>query len=81
MKNGILTNGSAKIEKAIQLLSQAAEAKKSEITEALESTGEQVQKAVLRFDKNVHRNPWAFIGGAAAATVVLGFLLGRFSKK
>ena len=74
MKNGILTNGSAKIEKAIHLLSQAAEAKKDEITGALEATGEHVQKAV-------RKNPWTFIGAAAATTVVLGFVLGRLSKK
>lgn len=28
-------------------------------------------------DKNVHSNPWAFIGGAAAVAMVAGYFLGR----
>jgi ElaB/YqjD/DUF883 family membrane-anchored ribosome-binding protein len=28
-------------------------------------------------DKSVHRNPWAYVGGAAAAGLVLGLLIGR----
>ena len=28
-------------------------------------------------DKNVHRNPWPYIGGTAVVGLLLGFILGR----
>ena len=31
-------------------------------------------------DKHVHRNPWAYIGGAAVVSLLLGYILGRSRK-
>ena len=31
-------------------------------------------------DKNVHSNPWAFIGGTAVVSLLLGYILGRNPK-
>ena len=31
-------------------------------------------------DKNVHRNPWPYIGGAAVVSLLLGYILGRNRK-
>ena len=31
-------------------------------------------------DKNVHQNPWAYIGGTAAIGLLLGYILGRNRK-
>ena len=31
-------------------------------------------------DKNVHSNPWSFIGGAALGALIVGYLLGRSQK-
>lgn len=28
-------------------------------------------------DKDIHKNPWPYIGGVAAAALISGFLLGR----
>jgi ElaB/YqjD/DUF883 family membrane-anchored ribosome-binding protein len=28
-------------------------------------------------DKNVHQNPWAYIGGAAVVGILLGYIMGR----
>ncbi|OGW83693.1 MAG: hypothetical protein A3C47_03175 [Omnitrophica bacterium RIFCSPHIGHO2_02_FULL_51_18] len=40
-----------------------------------------VKKAAREMDKNVHKNPWAFIGGAAATALLLGFVLGKATNK
>ncbi len=31
-------------------------------------------------DKSVHESPWAFIGGAALGSLIIGYLLGRSQK-
>lgn len=44
-------------------------------------TGKQkVIDVATDIDKSVHKNPWAYIGGTAAAALVFGFLLGRSRK-
>lgn len=32
-------------------------------------------------DESAHRNPWAFVGGAAAVSILVGFLFGRGLKR
>ena len=41
---------------------------------------EQVKDAAITVDRNVRKNPWAYIGGATIAALVLGFALGKTKK-
>jgi ElaB/YqjD/DUF883 family membrane-anchored ribosome-binding protein len=38
---------------------------------------EKARELASDVDKNVHQNPWSFIGGAAVVGVFLGYVLGR----
>jgi ElaB/YqjD/DUF883 family membrane-anchored ribosome-binding protein len=50
---------------------------KNRVTEKFEVGKQKVVDVASDIDKSVHKNPWAYIGGAAAAALVFGFLLGR----
>jgi len=39
-----------------------------------------VEKAKV-VDENVHKNPWAYIGGAAAVALLVGYILGRNNSR
>jgi len=49
----------------------------AESGERLEGAGESAREAAREIDEQVRRNPWAAVGIAAAAGLVLGLLLGR----
>jgi len=53
---------------------------KSRATEKFEAGKQKVIDVATDIDKSVHKNPWAYIGGAAAGAMLLGFLLGRSRK-
>lgn len=53
---------------------------KSRASEKFEAGKQKVVEVATDIDKSVHKNPWAYIGGAAAAALVFGFLLGRSRK-
>ncbi|HEY6011555.1 MAG TPA: DUF883 domain-containing protein [Nitrospirota bacterium] len=55
-----------------QAFEVAAHAGEAGVEKAREIAGE--------VDKNVHQNPWPYIGGSALVGVLLGYLLGRNSK-
>lgn len=50
---------------------------KQSVSETFERGKQKVVDVATDIDKSVHKNPWAYIGGAAAAAMVVGFLLGR----
>jgi len=50
---------------------------KDSATEKLEAGKQKVVDVAIDINQSVHENPWAYIGGAAAAGLVFGFLLGR----
>lgn len=50
---------------------------KSRAAEKFEAGKQKVVDVATDIDKSVHKNPWAYIGGAAAAAMVFGFLLGK----
>ena len=58
---------------AESLLQSAA----AESGERLEGAGESAREAALEIDAQVRRNPWAAVGVAVGAGLVLGLLLGR----
>ena len=43
----------------------------------LQEAGDEARKAARDIDEQVHANPWAAVGVAAAAGLLLGMLLGR----
>jgi ElaB/YqjD/DUF883 family membrane-anchored ribosome-binding protein len=53
---------------------------KNRATEKYETGKQKVVDVATDINTSVHKNPWAYIGGAAAAALVFGFLLGRSRK-
>jgi len=47
------------------------------VTSTYEAGKQKVVDVATDIDKSVHKNPWAYIGGTAAAALLFGFLLGR----
>lgn len=50
---------------------------KNRAAEKFEAGKQKAVDVATDINKSVHKNPWAYIGGAAAAALVFGFLLGR----
>ena len=59
------------------MVSAFTERMKSQATEKFEAGKQKVIDVATDIDKSVHKNPWAYIGGTAAAALLFGFLLGR----
>ena len=86
------TMNNHKINKALNLLGKAAEEKKDELRQSLHrfkkvaektvaESGLKIKKTAIVADKSVKKNPWAYIGGAVAGALALGFMLGKIKKK
>ena len=68
------------LEKEGSLMKSLASAKDQALEMTAHARDVSVEKAreVARdVDKNVHQNPWPYIGGAALVGVLLGYILGR----
>ncbi|MEK7775004.1 MAG: hypothetical protein AAB305_03860 [Candidatus Zixiibacteriota bacterium] len=50
---------------------------KNRTTEKFEAGKQKVVDVATDINESAHKNPWAFVGGAAAAALVFGYLLGR----
>ena len=59
------------------VVSAFTERMKSQATEKFEAGKQKVIDVATDIDKSVHKNPWAYIAGTAAAALLFGFLLGR----
>ena len=73
----------AVVETEHSLVKSLAEAKEHAVEAAARAKDVAVDKAceVARgVDKNVHQNPWPYIGGTAAIGLLLGYILGRNRK-
>jgi ElaB/YqjD/DUF883 family membrane-anchored ribosome-binding protein len=53
---------------------------KNRATEKFEAGKQKVVDVATDINGSVHKNPWAYIGGAAATALIFGFLLGRSRK-
>jgi ElaB/YqjD/DUF883 family membrane-anchored ribosome-binding protein len=74
-------NKNNKITDALDALGAAAREKKEAFGDTLEDGQERVAKAAKTADKEVHANPWMYIGAAAGVALLLGFIVGRADKK
>lgn len=48
--------------------------------EAIVESKKRVKETATNIDRNVHENPWPYIGGAAVISVLVGYLLGSKRK-
>ncbi len=53
---------------------------KSRAGEKYEAGKQKIVDVATNIDASVHKNPWAYIGGAAFAALLCGFMLGRSRK-
>ena len=53
---------------------------KNRTTEKFEAGKQKVVDVATDINKSAHKNPWAYVGGAAATALVFGYLLGRSRK-
>ncbi|GEM_PF-2742250 len=93
MKNGAATE---KLEEALDLLSEAAKDKREELMMLLDekytdvrmvlsemavNNREIVRQLKRRAEEKVQRNPLGVVGGVAAGTLLLGYILGSNSNR
>lgn len=49
--------------------------------EMFEEGAEQLKSVASDVDKKIHDNPWPYVGGAALAALLLGFIMGNSKEK
>ncbi len=49
--------------------------------DAVEEGQEKVESTIKDVNKDVHKNPWAYVGGAALGALLFGFILGNSGRK
>jgi ElaB/YqjD/DUF883 family membrane-anchored ribosome-binding protein len=70
-----------KLHAALELLNAYAQEKKDDVTDIISEKYSSLKEALTRNAKTVAKeNPWAVIGGLAAACLALGYFLGRLVK-
>lgn len=62
------------------LVGGVAEKVQKETADTYQRGKEKIEDVLSEVDKSVHKNPWPYIGGAAAVALLFGFLLGRSRK-
>ena len=62
------------------LVGGVAEKVQKETADTYQRGKEKFEDVLSEVDKSVHKNPWPYIGGAAAVALLFGFLLGRSRK-
>jgi len=85
----------AKIGEALELLNEAAKEKKGELTDLMANRYAHIREAMASsivqgkekameiandVDQRVHKDPWVYIAGTAAASLLLGYLIGSRRK-
>lgn len=49
--------------------------------EKFEAGRQKAVDAAVGINRNVHNNPWAYVGGAAVGAMLCGYLLGKSHRK
>lgn len=86
-----IRTSNTKISEALELLNEAAKEKRDElkglmtdkyahIREAVAAGAGQAKEMAGDVDKRVHKDPWVYIAGAAAASLIFGYLMGSKRK-
>jgi len=83
--NAVARDRKAELQAAIEnkyadltsLVSAFGDQVKSRAADKFEAGKQKVADVAGNIDESVHRNPWAYVGGAALAALLLGLLLGR----
>ena len=93
-ENQIRTSNT-KISEALELLNEAAQEKRDELkdimanryshireamTTGVDQGKEKVMEVAADIDQRVHKDPWVYVAGAAAASLLLGYLIGSKRK-
>lgn len=68
-------------EKIRKLIAETSPEAKKALEKMKTDSIESVKQTADSINENVHKNPWMFIGGAAAITGLVGYILGRNSKR
>ncbi len=50
---------------------------KKQIVKSLHQEEKKLKEVATQWDKKVHKDPWAFLGGVALGSLVLGLILAR----
>ena len=50
------------------------------VEETLRQSEDAIRESAAELEKEVRKNPWPFLGGAAAAALLLGFILGNSKR-
>jgi ElaB/YqjD/DUF883 family membrane-anchored ribosome-binding protein len=64
----------------VQSLSDARKHAVEAAAHARDVSVEKAREVAHDVDKNVHHNPWPYIGGTAVVALLLGYILGRNRK-
>ena len=70
---GLISNRYTHIREAMTSTAEHAQ-------EVINQGKEKVQEIAGDVDKRVHKDPWVYIGGAAVASLLLGYLMGSKRK-
>ncbi len=73
LKNALIDSEAGMAQKLAQAKQRAIEA----AAHAKELAEIKAKELAGTVDESVHQNPWAYIGGAAAVGVLIGYILGR----
>jgi ElaB/YqjD/DUF883 family membrane-anchored ribosome-binding protein len=71
------------VETEHSLVKSLSDARKHAIEAAVHAKdvgAEKAREIAGDVDKNVHKNPWPYVGGAAVVGLLLGYILGRNRK-
>ena len=61
-------------------LNEVKDAASDSILKARDRVYSTSKDAAQKIDQSAHRNPWAYVGGAALVSALAGFFLGRRTK-
>ncbi len=65
---------------SVRTQTEAFDKARQTLEETFQGSEESVRETVALLDKEVRKNPWPYLGGAAAAALLVGFILGNSKR-